>query len=113
MADFVPLGLFLGCIFNYQVKNPVKFILQLNRGIRTLLSWYRDYARGKMKNLDVTDEAIFSAVVEELVLPPPSAVKEDVGTHAFPKHLVRLCLAWKVICIVQGYFQKCLKIPLK
>ena len=64
-----------------QIQKPVEFILKLNRGIRTILAWYRSYARGKisMKNMNATDEAIMSSVVEQLELPPP-AVKDEVGT---------------------------------
>ena len=54
----------------YEVKNPVRFIMELNRGLRTLLAWYRKFARGLMtiaKTCTAIEDAYLKSVASKLV----------------------------------------------
>ena len=57
-----------------KVQKPGVFVLELGRGICTLLSWYRHYLQGKkkkkqiLKNCKAGDQAVLDAVVSNMVL---------------------------------------------
>ena len=56
-----------------KAKCVTTLVLQLSRGVRTLLSWFRDYKKGKgkrqlLKGASAKDEAFLDSIVENLVL---------------------------------------------
>ena len=67
------------------MKNPTTLLLEVNRGIRTVLAWYRDYARGKKKQqvlkvATAAQEAVLEAVSKDLILKNgPSEVTDGVN----------------------------------
>ena len=80
------------------MKKPTAFVLRLNRGLRTLLSWYRDYHRGKIKikNLDDSEEGILDGVSKLLVFDEPKEVSLEActlvsQTEPYKMHLWGIC----------------------
>ena len=55
------------------IKNEEKFALLLSRGLRTLLTWFREYRKGKtrrsiLRQLPSSQEAFLDNVVQNMVL---------------------------------------------
>ena len=63
------------------MDNPETFVLELSRGLRTLLSWFRDFAVGRahsqFKRCSASEKAFFQGVVKDMTLTNP----EELGVH--------------------------------
>ena len=67
-----------------EVKSPTKLKLELNRGLRTLLGWYRDYTRGRykaqiLKSATASDEIVLESIAKKMIL---TNGPQEVSFHA-------------------------------
>ena len=56
-----------------RIKKPDQFVPLFSRGLRAMLSWFRDYARGLykrqiLKNTSSSDQAFIDSIASQLVL---------------------------------------------
>ena len=66
------------------VKDVEKFCLQMSRGIRTLLGWFREYKKGPVrkqlaKQSSATQLAALDAVAKKMILANKKVVKDQVN----------------------------------
>ena len=65
------------------IQNTETFVLELSRGLRTMLSWFRDWKAGRaqsqFKRCSASEKALFEGVVKNMELINPEDSKASLG----------------------------------